>query len=363
MKIVIFGLSVSSAWGNGHATHWRGLCRELGKRGHRVIFFERDVPYYAEHRDLTQLLGASLILYDNWKDILPLASHSLDDADVGLVTSYCGDAIAACELVLDSRSKLRVFYDLDTPITLESVHGHGYCSYLPKRGLNDFDLVFSYTGGRALSDLQTDLGARRVAALYGSVDPSVHRPVFPMLDYHSDLSHLGTYAEDRRAVLDELLIEPASRCPHQRFLIGGPQYPQKFMWRPNMYYRSHVSPAEHSQFYCSSRFTLNVTRRPMARMGFCPSNRLFEAAACGVPIISDLWEGLDQFFEPDDELIVARCADDVVDALGLNDEERRRIGKRARERALSEHTAAQRAIQMENTLGSVLSSTAFACKY
>jgi spore maturation protein CgeB len=318
------------------------------------MFFERDVPYYSEHRDLTQLTEASLILYNDWKEILPFASRSLEDADVGLVTSYCGDAVAACELVLDSCARLRVFYDLDAPITLETFRTHGYCSYLPNGGLSDFDLVLSYTGGLALSDLRTQLGARRVASLYGSVDPLVHRPVFPSAEYRWDLSHLGTYAEDRRAALDELLIEPASRCPHQRFLIGGPQYPSTFMWRPNIHYRSHVSPAEHSQFYCASRFTLNVTRLPMARLGFCPSNRLFEAAACAVPILTDPWEGLDQFFDPDSELIVVRCAQDVVDAIGMSDEERKMLGKRARERALLKHTAAQRAIQMENLLESAL---------
>ncbi len=356
MKIVIFGLSVSSTWGNGHATHWRGLCRELGRRGHRVLFFERDVPYYAQHRDLTELPGGRLILYQDWTDVSPLAAHALTDADVGIVTSYCADAIAACELVLGSRARLRVFYDLDTPVTLAMAGGEG-CPYLPRGGFGDFDLVLSFTGGRALEELRAGLGARRVCALYGSVDPAIHHPVSPAAEFRCDLSHLGTYAEDRKEALRELLVEPALRLPQCRFLIGGPQYPAVFPWSSNIFYRSHVTPAEHPAFYCSSRLTLSVARRAMAQMGYCPSGRLFEAAACGAALVSDPWEGLDGFFDPGSEIIVARRAQDVVDALGLEEAERKAIGARARERALSEHTAAHRAVRLEEALQSAFSPT------
>lgn len=345
---------MSSTWGNGHATHWRGLCRELGKRGHRILFFERDVPYYAKHRDLNELPGGRLILYQDWEDVSPLAAHALADADVGMVTSYCADALAASEMVLGSRAGLRVFYDLDTPVTLAMAGSGPGCPYLPERGFCDFDLVLSFTGGRALTELRSRLGARQVAALYGSVDPSVHHPVSPLAEYRSDLSHLGTYAEDRKAALRELLVEPARRLPGFRFLIGGPQYPAVFPWNPNIFYRSHVSPAEHPAFYCSSRMTLSVTRRAMAQMGYCPSSRLFEAAACGVALVSDEWEGLEQFFEPGSEIIVARCAQDVVDALSMSDLERSAIAARARDRTLSEHTAAHRAVSMEEVLQTAL---------
>jgi spore maturation protein CgeB len=358
MKIVIFGLSVSSAWGNGHATHWRGLCPELGRRGHRVVFFERDVPYYADHRDLRELPGGQLVLYNSWKEIVELARHTMTDADVGIVTSYCADGIAASAIVLDSRARLRVFYDLDTPVTLAMVRCDDSCPYLPDNGLEDFDLVFSYTGGRALSELKSKLGARRVATLYGSVDPSVHYPVSLVSEYRSDLSHLGTYAEDREEALRELLIEPALRLPNCRFLIGGPQYPTVFPWNPNIFYRPHIAPAEHPAFYCSSSLTLNVTRPAMAEMGYCPSNRLFEAASCGVALVSDAWEGLDHFFKPGVEIIVARHADDVVHALGTSVDERRRIGMYARERALSEHTAAHRAVEMEEAFHCALAPVA-----
>ena len=352
MKILIFGLSISSAWGNGHATHWRGLCRELGKRAHDVNFFEKDVPYYAAHRDLTELPRGRLVLYRQWEDIAELVKVLTAEADVGIVTSYCPDALIAATVLLSSRCKLRVFYDLDTPVTLSMIREGVFCPYIPEEGLRDFDLVLSYTGGPALKQLASRLGARRIATLYGSVDPVFHFPVAPVPEYKSDLSHLGTYAEDRAAALRALLVEPALRLPRKRFLIGGPQYPNVFPWCSNIFYRPHVSPPEHPAFYCSSVLTLNVTRRVMADVGFCPSNRLFEAAACGTVTISDSWPGLERFFKPGDEILVAEGPDDVVDALGLGEEQRKRIGRRARERALSEHSAARRAVQMEELLES-----------
>src|SRR5262245_24340439 len=220
MKLVIFGLTVSSSWGNGHATLWRGLCSALGKRGHRVVFFERDVPYYADNRDLTELPGGELVLYSGWDEIVPLANRHLSEADVAMVTSFCPDGVPAADLVLDSAAPLRVFYDLDTPVTLARVALGQPVEYIGPRGLGDFDLVLSYTGGRALDGLQWVLGARRVAALYGSVDPATHVPVEPTESFRGLLGHLGTYAADREAPLRELFVEPARRLPHERFLVA-----------------------------------------------------------------------------------------------------------------------------------------------
>ena len=274
MKIVIFGLSVSSSWGNGHATLWRGLCGSLGRRGHQIVFFERDVPYYAAHRDVWELAGGKLVLYPDWAEVLPAAGRELADADVGMVTSYCPDGIAASDLVLSSRAPRRVFYDLDAPVTLRRLSNGEKVDYIGPRGLQDFDLVLSYTGGRALTELQQRLGARRVAPLYGSVDPSVHYPAPPRECYTADLSYLGTFAEDRNAALQVLFIETARRLPDLRFLIGGSMYDAGFPWRDNIFFAGHVPPGDHPAFYCSSRLTLNVTRRAMAEMGFCPSGRL-----------------------------------------------------------------------------------------
>ncbi len=347
MKFVIFGLTISSSWGNGHATLWRGLCRALAQRGHHIVFFERDVPYYAgSHRDLVDWTDGELRLYADWSEARPQARRHLADADVAMVTSYCPDAIAATELLGDSRA-MRVFYDLDTPVTLDCLDAGRPVSYLGPRGLADFELVLSYTGGRALEDLQVRLGARRVAPLYGSVDPDIHRRVPADPRFRSDLSYLGTYAADRQATLDLLFIKPAQRLPHRRFALAGAQYPAEFPWTANMAFFRHLEPAQHPVFYSSSRFTLNVTRRAMKAMGYCPSGRLFEAAACRAAILSDSWEGLPLFFEPDSEILVARSTEEAIAAMELPDEVCERIGRRAFERVLDEHTAAHRARHLE----------------
>lgn len=352
---MVFGLSVSSSWGNGHATLWRGLIQALGGLGHRVVFFERDLPFYARHRDLRELPGGELILYPSWDEVRHRAAQHLTDADAAIVTSYCPDAIEACEEVLGSPARVRCFYDLDTGVTLDRLRNGQAVEYLPARGLGDFDLVLSYTGGQALAELKARLGARHVAPLYGSVDPEVHHPAPPEERFRADLSYLGTYAADRQTALDDLFLEPARRRPDLRFVIAGPQYPGDFPWTENIFFNPHVPPAEHAAFYSSSRLTLSVTRRPMAELGYCPSGRLFEAAACGVPILSDEWEGLDYFFEPGREILVARTTGHVMDALAMSDEALARIARAGRERALSNHTAARRALELENILEAAVS--------
>jgi spore maturation protein CgeB len=347
MKIVVFGLTISSSWGNGHATLWRGLCRALAARGHRLVFYEQDVPYYAGNRDLLEVPGGELVLYSDWQEVRRRAASDVRDADVAMVTSYCPDGIAATELVLDAERAARVFYDLDTPVTLSRLSRGETTTYIGPRGLADFDLVLSYTGGAALDRLTADLGARRVVPLYGHVDPDVHKPVEAVPRFVSDLSYLGTYAEDRQTVLETLFIEPSRRRPERRFLIGGAQYPQDFPWTDNIFFVRHLPPPEHPAFYASSRLTLNVTRQAMAEMGWCPSGRLFEAAACGAPILSDWWDGLDAFFEPSRDILVGRTSEDAVAALDLTDAELKRIAANARERVLAEHTSAQRALDFE----------------
>jgi spore maturation protein CgeB len=350
MKIVIFGLSISSSWGNGHATLWRGLCKALGARGHRVVFYEKDVPYYAGARDAVEFAGCDLRLYASWDAVRQAASAEANDADVAMVTSYCPDGVAASALVLDSRTGVRCFYDLDTPVTLSRLEEGETVDYLPPEGLREFDLVLSYTGGEALQRLRTLLGAKRVAPLYGSVDPEVHKPAEPNSDFLADMSYLGTYAPDRQQTLERLFLEPARLRPAQRFCIGGAQYPADFPWTSNIFFVRHLPPAQHPAFYCSSRLTLNVTRAAMARMGYCPSGRLFEAAACGVPVVSDDWEGLDEFYAPGSEILICRSTEDSVAALDLSDGELSRIARAARERTLSEHTAAHRVLDLESAL-------------
>lgn len=355
MKFVVFGLTITSSWGNGHATLLRALFRALIRRGHSIVFFERDVPYYAANRDLISFDGVTLHLSSEWKSASAIAREELHDADVAIVTSYCFDGVAASDCVLDSMAALRVFYDLDTPITLARFRAGENLSYIGPRGLRDFDLVLSYTGGSALDQLTTELHASSVAPLYGSVDPNVHRRVAACSHYSSDLSYIGTYAEDRQGMLQKLFIEPAARLPDRKFVIAGASYPSQFPWTPNIYFVRHLPPQEHAAFFSSSRLTLNVTRASMAQMGYCPSGRLFEAAASGTPILSDNWEGLDQFFAPGSEILSAVSSSEAIGAISLSDQELSRIASAARERVLSCHTADHRAVELENILDSASS--------
>jgi spore maturation protein CgeB len=349
MKLVIFGLTVSSSWGNGHATLWRGLIRALGRRGVRVVFFERDVPYYARHRDLSAIEGADLVLYPEWGQIAQRAMTEARSADAVIVTSYCPDGRAASALAC-SAGRRAVFYDMDTPVTLARLAAGETVDYLPDEGLSHFDLVLSYTGGEALTRLKRDLGARRAAPLYGHVDPQAHRPTPKDARYACDLSYLGTYAADRQPAVTALFAEPARQRPRLRFLLGGSGYDDKFPWSDNIFFLDHVAPPDHAAFFASSRLTLNVTRRDMAEMGYCPSGRLFEAAACGAPILSDTFEGLDLFFQPGREILTAATTEEALAALDLGDAELAEVARAARERTLSAHTSDHRAGELLDLL-------------
>lgn len=350
MRIVVFGLTVSSSWGNGHATLWRGLIRALSRLGCRVTFFERDLPFYAQHRDLHGAPWVDLVFHEAWEDVLPQVRRALAEADAAIVTSYCPDARAATREILSSDA-IACFYDLDTPVTLARLARGEDIEYLGPNGLADFDLVLSYTGGAALDALRARLGARVAAPLYGHVDPRTHAPVASTERLRSDLSYLGTYAQDRQTALEAFFVEPARRRPERRFLLAGAQYPQDFPWTENIHFLRHLPPADHPAFFCSSRLTLNVTRAAMASLGWCPSGRLFEAAACGAAVVSDVWEGLDAFFAPDAEILLARTTEDVTAALDRSDDELRRIGAAARVRVLDEHTSGHRARTLLDLLG------------
>lgn len=349
MKIVVFGLAISSSWGNGHATLWRGLVRALVNRGHDVVFYERDVPFYRRHRDLFTLERGRLILYETWEDIRRDVPPELKEADVAMITSYCPDALDA-ETLVHASGVFSVFYDLDSGVTLTRIQRGEPVEYIGARGLRDYDLVLSYTGGKALDALREVLHARCVAPLYGSVDPDAHFPAAPNPAYRCDLSYIATHSEDRYDQVIRLLVEPARREPQRRFLIAGPQYPLDFPWRENIHYIEHVAPEFHPVFYSSSRLTLSLTRAAMAAMGYCPSGRLFEAAAARVPMLTDGWDGLEHFFEPNRELLVVRDTADVMQALTLTNSELHRIADAARARTLSEHTSMHRALELERLL-------------
>ena len=358
MRIVIFGLTVSSSWGNGHATLWRSLIKSLLRRGHQVTFYERDVPYYARTRDLQELgAGGNLCLYDNFEEISQAARFDLSHADLAICTSYCSDGVAASKLILESQAGIKCFYDLDTPVTLDALARSEQVDYLPPAGLAPFDLVLSYTGGRALEELRNRLGARFVAPLYGSVDPEMHHPVAPREDLSCALSYLGTHALDRQPALKLLFLSPAASLASQRFLLCGSQYPQTVRWPENVKIVEHLRPQDHAAFFSSSRATLNITRRAMADYGYCPSGRLFEAAACETCILSDWWEGLDSFFTPGKEILIVRSAEDVVSAMQQEDGALRRIGSAARARALADHTGDSRIVELERICKAVLAAS------
>ena len=350
MRFTIFGLTLSSAWANGHATPWRGILRALGHMGHQVTFFEKDVPYYREHRDLGEPEFCHLVLYEEWDG--RRAKHAIQAADVAMVTSYCPDGLAACRLVLDTPGPLHVFYDLDTPVTLAALEAHGLAipdgaRYLTPDLIPEFDLYLSFTGGAALDELRTRWGARQAAPLYGSVDPELHAPVaHSPEDLRCALGYLGTYAADRQRGLEQLLIEPARRRADLRFSVIGSLYPDEIEWPENVSRRWHLDPADHPAFYSASRMSLNITRESMARHGYAPSGRLFEAASCGSPIVSDRWPGLEAFFEPGVEILVARSTDDALAALSLSDAELGRMARAARERTFQQHTGACRAREL-----------------
>ena len=352
MKFVIFGLTISSAWANGHATPWRALLKGLHRQGHRALFFERDVDYYAAHRDLPAPDFCELILYSDWTTVAPAAQRAIADSDVAIVTSYCPDGLAACRLVLDNPGPLHVFYDLDTPVTLAALASDGLAvasgaQYLTPELIPEFDLYLSFTGGPILRTLQRCWGARRTAPLYGCVDPEVHAPVAdPPASLRCSLGYLGTYAADRQPGLERLLLEPARRRPAERFLVVGSLYPPDVRWPPNVAARPHLDPDQHPAFYSANRLTLSVSRQAMREWGYTPSGRLFEAASCGTPVLTDAFPGVEEFFEPGKEILVADETLQAEMALDVCDSELARIAAAARERTLAHHTGDCRARQL-----------------
>jgi spore maturation protein CgeB len=345
VKIVIYGLTLSSSWGNGHATTYRALCRALASRGHRVHFIEKDVEWYRSHRDLPRPDFAALEFYETWDEQLVRASA---DADVIVVGSYFPDAIMATRALLERGYGPVLFYDIDTPITLTALRDQGRTSYLDPSLIPHYAAYLSFTGGPALRMLEDVFHSPHAVAFYCSVDPSLYRPV-PLRElYRCDLSYLGTYATDRQPRLVELLHGAAALLPDAPFVVAGPQYPAETIWPHNVRHIDHVAPAEHPAFYSSSRFTLNLTRADMVAMGWSPSVRLFEAAACGTTIVSDSWPGLESFFEPDAEILLPRDQYELADILrNMLQNEGERIGRAARERVLEQHTAAHRALEFE----------------
>lgn len=343
MKLIVLGLTLSSSWGNGHATTFRALLSAFAARGHEVLFIERDMPWYAAHRDLAEPDFCDLRYYqsvaelDRWRE-------EIAAADVVMVGSYVPEGIAVGAFVQRHARGIACFYDIDTPVTLAALRRRE-CEYLRPELIPGYAIYFSFTGGPTLARLEAEFGSPRARALYCSVDTARYRPLSVPKKW--DLSYLGTYSDDRQPTLERLLVETARRCPERRFAVAGPQYPGTIDWPSNVERIEHLPPAGHAAFYSASRFTLNVTRADMIAAGWSPSVRLFEAGACATPIISDKWAGIEDLFEPGREIVLAESADEVVAALR---EDAGAMGANARHTVLSHHSAQRRAEQLEHDL-------------
>ncbi|MGR3570883.1 CgeB family protein [Brevirhabdus sp.] len=352
LDIVILGLSLSSSWGNGHATTYRALLRGLAQEGHRVLFLERDVPWYADNRDLPEPDFCDFTLYgargdlDRWRD-------RICRADAVILGSYVPDAIMLLDMLADWVPGRLAFYDIDTPVTLQALE-QGDAEYIARRQLSAVDLYLSFAGGAALERLHA-LGARQARPLYCAVDPERYRPL--KVEKRWDLGYLGTYSPDRQPGLDALLLEPARRLPHRRFVVAGAQFPEDIDWPENVERIEHVAPPDHAAFYNAQRFTLNITRAAMRASGHSPSVRLFEAAACGTAIISDRWPGLEEVLTPGRAILAATGAQDVERALLMPDDRRETLASTARQIVLDHHTGRARARTLAGYLGQLTART------
>ncbi len=344
MRIAVFGLSITSSWGNGHAVTYRGLVRALAAQGHEVLFLERDVPWYAANRDMPRPPFCETVLYRRIKDLPARCVQAVREADLTVVGSFVPRGVQVGRFVLDTARGVRAFYDIDTPVTLAAL-ARGECAYLEPELVAAYDLYLSFTGGPTLGRLERELGSPMARPLYCCVDTRRYHPVRRAPQW--DLGYLGTYCPTRQPFLSRLMLEPARGLPEGRFVVAGPQYPADVDWPANVRRMEHLPPPEHPGFYAAQRFTLNLTRADMVAAGWSPSVRLFEAGACGTPVVSDWWQGLDEFFKPGEELVVARSGQDVADCLThMTEPERGRLGRAARARVLEAHTADIRAREL-----------------
>jgi len=344
-RYVFLGLSITSSWGNGHATTYRSLLRGLRARGHNILFLERNLPFYEQNRDLPRPPYTDVALYNSLEELRDKYTQAIREADMVVVGSFVPDGATVGQWVTEEARGKSAFYDIDTPVTLRKL-ALGDHSYLTPALIGRYDLYMSFTGGPTLSLLERKYGARKARPLYCGVDPEMYHP--EPAEVRWDLGYMGTYGDDRQPALDRLMLEAARRFRRGRFAVAGPQYPASISWPENVYRIEHLPPDQHRSFYNAQRFTLNVTRADMVESGWSPSVRLFEAAACGTPILSDPWPGLEAFFQPGREILLVRSTDDVVRRLRETfDSERLAIAQRARQRVFAEHTSGHRAESLE----------------
>ncbi|MFP3547282.1 glycosyltransferase [Rhizobium sp. SIMBA_035] len=341
LELIFIGLSLSSSWSNGHATTFRALIRGLNADGHKVLFLERDVPWYANNRDLADPDFCELAYYDDLDEMVVQYAKRLRAADAVIVGSYVFQGIDVIDRLATLGLQRLCFYDIDTPVTLSKLD-HGDEEYLARRQIAVFQAYFSFSGGEVLKALEARYGAQRAIALYCSVDSDRYGKTDDPTIW--EMGYLGTYSVDRQPTLERLLLEPARQLPDSRFVVAGPQYPDNIDWPANVERIDHLPPSDHARFYSRQRFTLSVTRADMIAAGWSPSVRLFEAAACATPIISDAWRGLDELLPDGQALVIARTSQDVISALvELPEARRRSMAERARAIVLEGHTGRARA--------------------
>jgi len=352
LNIAFFGSSLVSAYWNGAATYYRGIVRALHERGHRVTFYEPDAYDRQQNRDIADPDYATVVVYEPTEAAARRClARAEQEADIVVKASGVGvlDEFLEREvLTLQTDERLVIFWDVDAPATLDRVHHDPADAFLPL--ITRYDLVLTYGGGQPVIDAYEALGARQCVPIYNALDPATHYPVAPDPRFAGDLAFLGNRLPDREARVEEFFLNPAAATPAQRFLIGGSGWGDKPM-PANVRYVGHVYTADHNAFNCTPKAVLNISRESMARYGFSPATRVFEAAGAGACIITDYWEGIAFFFEPGREILVARDGAEVAAIMAeLTTEQARAIGQAAYRKVLAAHTYGHRVEQLEQLL-------------
>jgi len=344
LNIAFYGSSLVSAYWNGAATYYRGIIKELSRLGHQVTFYEPDAYERQQHRDIPDPEWAKVVVYENKEEsarqVLAEAAHAdivIKASGVGVFDELLEDQV----LKLRKENQLIIFWDVDAPATLERMENNPAD---PFRALvPQYDMILTYGGGQPVIDAYAAFGAKRCIPIYNALDPETHYPVQEDARFACDLAFLGNRLPDREARVEEFFLKAAAALPSEKFKIGGSGWGDKGMPQ-NVEYIGHVYTKDHNAFNCTPKAVLNISRDSMAKMGFSPATRVFEAAGAGACIITDYWLGIDFFFEPGKEILVAASGDEVAEILSkLSAEEARAIGEAAKARVLAKHTYAHRA--------------------
>lgn len=355
LKIAFYGSSLVSALWNGAATYYRGLIRALYKKGHTITFYEPDIYERQSNKDIEPPSWCNVVVYQpNEEDALRVLAKA-EEADVIIKASGVGvldDFLEAAVLQLKKENQVCIFLDVDAPATLDRVNNN-YADYF-KNLIPKYDIILTYGGGEPVSSAYKKLGAKDCIPIYNALDPDTHFPVPPRQDIICDLGLLANRMPDREKRIEYFFLETAAMMPKKKFLLGGSGWWDKPKSN-NIQYIGHVFTKDHNAFNCSSLVVLNISRESMAKYGFSPATRVFEAAGAAACTITDYWEGIDYFFEPDKEILVAKTNTDIVDLLKDMDRiKAKAIGEAAYKRVLAEHTYMHRAAQLENILEEIL---------